>query len=327
MEQSMAPTGPSFDIATGLAAEGPTPYDEKNLSEQGRDMLEAMERVVLAAPDGPSAGAGWERILGAEPAGDAARPALGAHAHLWRLGDGWVEVLTPDGPGMVADALKSRGGPHLFAGGFTTPDLDAFERHLATAGVTPIQDGDRLLLDAAATGIPGLRILVSRHRPRPDPVGLIDTFYELSDLVADAPAATARAASVFGLDAGAFVPITSKPFGYSGSLTLFDCNRLDRLEIITPDRPGTTLQRFFERIGGGLYMCFAESGQLAEIERRATEASAGFTAVPEPAARDALGAHTLFLHPGTLGGMMLGLSRRTYAWTWSGYPDRVETAP
>ena len=228
---------------------------------------------------------------------------------------------------MIAEALETRGGPHLFAGGFTTPDMDAFERQLATAGVIPERDGGRLLLDAAATGIQGLRVLVSPHTPRPDTTGLIDTFYELSDLVADAPAETARAARVLGLDAGAFVPITSKPFGYSGSLTLFDRDRLDRLEIITPDRPGTTLQRFFERIGGGLYMCFAESGQLAEIERRAADAGAGFTAVPEPAARDALGAHTLFLHPGTLGGMMLGLSRRTYAWTWSGYPDRVETAP
>jgi hypothetical protein len=105
---------------------------------------------------------------------------------------------------------------------------------------------------------------------------------------------------------------------------LFHRDRLDRLEMITPNRPGNTMHRYYQRIGGGLYMAFAESGELAEIERRLQEAGAGHTAVPEPAARDALGAHTVFLHPPALGGMMLGLSRRSYAWTWSGHPERAQ---
>lgn len=31
----------------------------------------------------------------------------------------------------------------------------------------------------------------------------------------------------------------------------------------------------------------------------------------------------LFIHPRALGGVMLGVSRTTHAWTWSGHPDRV----
>ena len=180
-----------------------------------------------------------------------------------------------------------------------------------------------MILDEANCGIQGLRIIVSRHDPQPA-VGLIDTFYELTDLVADAGRETARIAEVLALDASLFAPIESADYGYRGTLTLFHPDRLDRLEVITPHREGTTMNRFFRRIRGGLYMAFAETGHLAEIERRARESGARHTAVPVPAARDALGAHTVFLHPDALGGMMLGLSRRTYAWTWSGHPERVE---
>lgn len=278
----------------------------------------------MAVEDPASVGDAWERLLDARPAGTVTRPALGARAHLWRLGDGWVEALAPEGDGMVARALKER-GPHLFAGAFTTPDVRDFAAHLASMGVEPVWDGERVILDEASSGIRGLRMIVESPDPQPA-VGLIDTFYELTDLVADADAAMTRAAELFAVDAGAFEPIASEPYGYRGYLTLFDRNRLDRLELITPDRPGTTMQRFYESIGGGLYMAFAESGELDEIERRALEVGAGHTAVPSPDKRDALGAHTLFLHPKTLGGMMLGLSRRTYAWTWSGHPERVEVA-
>lgn len=286
-------------------------------------MLETMDRVVLVAEDA-APGQAFETLLDAEPAGSSRRPALGARAHYWRLGDGWVEVLTPDGDGIVAEVLAAR-GPHLFAGGFTTTDLGAFAGHLDARGINPLWDGERLIVDEAASGIQGLRVIIDRHDPQP-PVGLVDTFYELTDLVDDAAAETARAAGLLGLDAAAFQPIESADYGYRGTLTLFHPDRLDRLEMITPDRPDTTMHRFFQRIGGGLYMAFAESGNLAEIERRALAAGAGHTAVPAAERRDSLGAHTLFLHPRTLGGMMLGLSRRTYAWTWSGHPERVEQA-
>jgi hypothetical protein len=284
-------------------------------------MLEAMNRVVLAAADAAAAGAAWERFLDAQPAGSSRRPALGARAHHWRLGDGWVDILVPDGPGIVAEALDAR-GPHLFAGSFTTADTGAFCRHLATLGVAPLWDGERIVLGEAATGIRGLRVIVEKHDPQP-PVGLIDTFYELTDLVEDAARETGRAARVLGLEESAFKPIVSEQYGYEGTLTLFHDDRLDRLEMITPNKPGTTMHRFFERNRGGLYMSFAESGELGEIERRVREAGAGFTAAPAEGERDRLGAHTLFLHPKTLGGMMLGLSRRSYAWTWSGHPERV----
>lgn len=62
-------------------------------------------------------------------------------------------------------------------------------------------------------------------------------------------------------------------------------------------------------------MCFAEAGNLAAVADRVRDAGGGITPVED---------HTLFIHPQALGGVMLGLSRRTYAWTWSGRPERVE---
>jgi hypothetical protein len=237
------------------------------------------------------------------------------------VGDGRLEVLVPTGAGIAREALEAR-GPHLFAGGFVTADLDAFAAHLDGQGIRPLWDGERLMLDEASTGIQGLRLMVDRQQTL-SPVGLIDTFYELTDLVADASGQTARAARVLGLDTSAFEPISSEPYGYEGTLTLLATDRLDRLEMITPNREGTTMDRYYRRIGGGLYMAFSESGELEEIERRLAEARSGFTAVPQAGARDEQGAHTVFLHPATLGGMMLGVSRRNYAWTWSGHPERA----
>ena len=81
--------------------------------------------------------------------------------------------------------------------------------------------------------------------------------------------------------------------------------------------------RFFARFGEAYYMAFAESHSLAAIEDRARELGAGFTVVPPKEQRSG-GADTVFLHASALGGMMLGLSRPSQAWQWSGHPERVE---
>ena len=56
---------------------------------------------------------------------------------------------------------------------------------------------------------------------------------------------------------------------------------------------------------------------------RVREAGLGHTVTPEGKPDDRP-SDTLFLHPETLGGMMLGISRPTMGWQWSGHPERVE---
>src|SRR5205823_12797865 len=93
-------------------------------------------------------------------------------------------------------------------------------------------------------------------------VGALDFLYEVTNLVNDAGAAAAQYADAFGLHPSAFVPIDSGHYGYGGSLTLFNPDRLHRFEVITPEDDTKTMGRFFNKTGESLYMCFADSGEL-----------------------------------------------------------------
>lgn len=283
-------------------------------------MLTRVDRVQLAVPDIPAAAEGWVELVGAVHDGDDILPALGARRSRYRLGTGWVEFLEPDGAGPVADAVSERGG-HLFAGGVATPDLDAVVERLGSKGLTPVLDGGQAHLHPRIAGTSGVPLVVSRDEPQP-PVGLVDFLYEITDLRHEAQAWMERYADLFGLDASSFVPISSDRYGYSGVLTIFVEGRLDRLEVITPSNPENTMGRFFAKFGEALYMCYAESGEVKAIWERARERGAPFTA-DQPRSPGA-GPNGIFLHPKALGGVMLGVSRRTAAWQWSGHPERVE---
>jgi hypothetical protein len=248
---------------------------------------------------------------------DAAKE-LRARRTVLRMGASEVEVLEPDGAGPVEDHVASgRGGP--FAAGFATPDPAALERHLASRGVRAIRDGAQLLLSPSALGIPGLFAVISPDEPR-EPAGrLIRHLYEVTHLVPDAEVSTRAIAERFGLAREHFVPIRSEPYGYAGTLTLFDPERLDRVETVHPYDLSRTMGRYFARFGPSLYMGFAETDAPAALRERLLEhAPRDWTGRREGAPPD-----SLFVHPRALGGVMLGVSRTTFAWTWSGHPERV----
>ncbi|MBW2390637.1 MAG: hypothetical protein JRG89_19720 [Deltaproteobacteria bacterium] len=292
-------------------------------------MLTRIDRVQLAVPDRATAAQGWIQLLGAEHAGDDEIPGLGASRTRYRLGHSWIELLEPSGSGAVADAVKRRGA-HLFAAGAATADLAELTARLRERGIKPLEESGQLHLSARETGGHGLRLVISADDAddagAAEPVGAIDGLYEVTNLVSDAKAATEHCAELFGLEPAAFVPIDSRHYGYQGTLTLFDPDRLHRFEIITPHVPDNTMGRFFARAGDSLYMAFAESDELVALEERAKEAGIGHTPVRAPDhKKEREGADTLFLHPKGLGGMMLGLSRPGYAWNWSGHPERVDS--
>lgn len=286
-------------------------------------MLTRIDRLQLAVPDRKSASEGWVALLGAEAAGDDRVACLAARRSRYRLGDGCIELLEPDGAGPLQEAVGRRGG-HLFAAGAATADLDALVARLRSVGAPPTVENEQAYLGADATGI-GLRVVLSGDETL-EPVGDVAFLYETTLLAADAPAAVDRCVELFALDASAFVPIDSKHYGYAGTLTLFHPDRLGRFEVIAPNEPQKTMGRFFARFGASLYMAFAESAELAAIEERTQERRAGMTAEPPAERREGRSADTLFLHPSALGGMMLGISRPTQAWQWSGHPERVEPA-
>jgi hypothetical protein len=272
-------------------------------------VLTRIDRIQLAVPDAVPVAEAWSALLGAEGAGEDRVACLAARRTNLRLGGGWVEILEPDGGGMVADAILQRGS-HLFAAGIAMADPTDLRLKLGEREVPHEVEGDQVFLDVGH----GLRLVLSPDKPEPT-IGAVDELYEVTNLVDDAQVVSDRFADLFGLHPSQFAPIASKEYGYTGVLTLFDPDRLHRIEVIHPGDPAKTMGRFYGRFGESLYMCFAETGELPAITDRAKDLGVPTTPV---------GDHTLFVHPGGLGGVMLGLSRRTYAWTWSGHPERVE---
>lgn len=285
-------------------------------------MLTRIDRVQIAVHDAGVASRGWIDILGAEPAGEDRVAGLGARRRRLRIGTGTIEFLEPDGAGPVADAVGRR-GPHLFAAGAASPELGRLAARLKAKGVRPVSEGGQLHLAESDTGIAGLRLVLSEDVAQPV-VGDVDFLYEATILSADTQGVTRAMNELLGLDDRNYTEIVSDRFGYRGTLTLFEKDKLDRLEVIAPTKEGTTMERYFRRFGQSLYMAFAETSKMSLIEERARSLGAGFT-VDRPEGRPAhLPADQIWLHPATLGGMMLGLSRPSMAWFWSGHPERVE---
>ena len=283
-------------------------------------MLTEIDRVLLATPDAAAAAAKWRAVLGAEEVSRDALSGLAAQRITLRVGTSDIELLEPDGTGPVAAALSRRGRAHLFAAGASSPD-PAKVAEIARANGAAHQFADaRHYLTLTIEDAP-IAFVISPPTDRP-PAGRLDFLYEATVLAADQAGAVSAIERAFGLDPSSFTTITSEAFGYTGVLTLFEKGRLHRFEVITPTDMTKTMGRYHAREGTGFYMAFAESKTMPAIE--AAAGGQGIT-LDRPATRDsALTADQLWLHPPTLGGMMLGVSRPTMAWNWSGHPERVE---
>jgi hypothetical protein len=285
-------------------------------------MLKTIDRLQQVCAEANETSERWISLLGAEVSGkDQVKPFAAKRTTL-RLGSGFIELLTPNGEGAVADAYRARGA-HMFSAGASAPDLSALVAHLQEQNITPLQDGSNYYLEGEELQIPGLRLVLSDYEARPC-IGDIDYLYEATLLAQQPKKLTQRFAEVFGLNADSFVTIDSPRFGYNGTLTLFEAEELHRFEVIEPIDPNNTMGRFFGKKGPTMYMSFAETRNLYDIEQRVLSTGLGQT-IDRPAERaDSISADQIWLHPATLGGVMLGLSRPSMAWSWSGSPERVE---
>lgn len=285
-------------------------------------MLLEIDRIQIAVPEMSSVIDKWRSLLGAEVSLVDNVSCLGANRTCLRLGSGCIEVLSPDGAGIIDDAVKRRGA-HMFAAGVSCEDIQQVRQRLARQTGHIVSENGQLFVDGKDIGIKGLRVVVSNHEQR-SVVGDIDYLYEATLIAGNSTEETAKFARIFDLDAQEFASINSPRFGYDGTLTLFRKDLLHRFEVITPLDPATTMGRFFKKTGPCLYMAFAETSKILAIEQRVLAMEAGMT-VDRPEDRDnGLLADQVWLHPKTLGGVMLGLSRPSMAWQWSGHPERVE---
>lgn len=282
-------------------------------------MLAGVDRIQLAVTDRRAAALPFARLLDATITAEDAVATLAARRTTLVVGHAAIELLEPDGPGPVADHLADA-GPGLFAAGFAVQDLDVLRHRLIERRIDFAEADGQIFLTATATGGTGLRCVLSPLRDAPTAPGLITHLYEVTNLVPDWEAAAAHYAELFDLAPERFCAIASPEYGYSGTLTLFDpLHRLDRIEVITPHDLGKTMGRFLSKRGPSLYMCFAEAADLTEIRARLeAHAPHDWTGSAHATIPD-----TLFIHPRALSGLLMGISRTSVGWTWSGHPERV----
>lgn len=281
-------------------------------------MLERVDRVQLVVRDRGRAAQTFHAILGAEPVREAASAHLGARRTVLALGESELELCEPSGPGPARDHLQ-RWGEGLMTAGFSVADMTDLHARLAEEGVEFVEDGEQTYVAADQT--PGLPIVLTPSAPRRR-AGSVSFLYEVTNtLVSDWRAAAERYVTLFGLDPSRFAPIASERFGYVGTLTLFDPPaRLDRIELSQVIDPKSAMGRWVARRGDSLYMCYLESHDVPEIVRRLRTAGARYTPRGADVATERDG---LWIHPSALHGLLLGVSRTTLGWEWSGRPELV----
>ncbi|MDX1375705.1 MAG: hypothetical protein R3357_09100 [Burkholderiales bacterium] len=283
-------------------------------------LIERVDRMQLAVRERAVAEETFARLFGAERA----RLDESAYLNAWRsvlsIGESELELCEARGPGIVRDFVE-RWGEGLLCAGYACADIDALAAHLGAMGAPHVREGAQLYLPGTTTA--GFPMVVSPLAERPR-VGPVSFFYEATNaLDSDWKTVAELYARLFGLERAKFSPIASQRFGYEGTLALFDPPaRLDRIELSQTfaDRPGA-MRRFVEKRGGDcLYMCYLETDQYDALQRRLLEG--GATLIPRGPSieteRDGC-----WVHPKSLHGLLLGISRRSLAWEWSGRPDLV----
>lgn len=275
-------------------------------------MLERVDRMLLAVRDADSAAGTFAATLGAKRVSEDSHPLFNARRVTVQAGDSEFELLEPAGEGPVSQHID-RWGEGAFAAGFSTRSVSDVARTLEAQGVPYTEHGGRLHIDPSETR--GMRTVICPFAER-ERVGLISWLYEVTNIVDNHEEAAGFYARAFGLDQSRFSPITSKQFGYTGTLTLFDPPaRLDRIELTQITEPSLAMGRFFARRGPSVYMCFVEMPEVGAI-RLGLESRGARYADSSRSPEDGL-----FIHPSALCGMLMGVSRTNHAWTWSGRPE------
>jgi hypothetical protein len=272
----------------------------------------------MVVPDRAAAVERWGVLFGAEVVGEDGSRHLNAHRTTVQAGRSLFEFLEPAGEGPVK-AFRERWGQGLYGAGFSTPDLAVLASRLASKGVATVEEKGRLYLAEAKFGMP---VVLVADEPR-EYVGHIRCVYEVTNPVEDWQAATDYYTDVFGLDASRYCPIGSRMYGYKGTLTLFEPpQRLDRIEVVTTYEGSGAMDRFYRKRGNSLYMCYIETDDVPALEARLQANNLRYS--PGEGRPDGT---NIFIHPQTLFGMLMGVSKTDYGWAWSGHPELAGADP
>ena len=282
-------------------------------------MLIRVDRVQIAVRDRAAAEETFRDVLGAEKVREDSSEILQAKRSVMQAGVSEFELLEPAGEGPVRDHLE-RWGEGLLSAGFATTDLFALCDRLSANSVLWREEHGQVHIEASQT--PGMRIVLSEETERA-PVGPVRWLYEVTNIVDDHTAAAAFYTDTFGLDPSRFSPIASKDYGYTGQLLLFDPPaRLDRIELSQITDPSLAMGRFAAKRGQSIYMCYVETDRVPDVIERLERRGA-----KHARRKDAHNPEGLFIHPSSLHGVLLGVSRTNLAWLWSGRPELARATP
>ena len=276
-------------------------------------MLSHVDRMQLAVRDRAAAEETFRVLLGAEKVREDSSDVLAADRTVVQAGISEFELLEPASAGPV-QAHLDRWGEGLFAAGFSTTDLSDVCSRLSSNDVAWREEGGQVFIDADQTA--GMRVVLTPHAERA-PAGLISFLYEVTNVIDDHQAAAEFYVKAFGLDPSRFSPIKSKQYGYTGQLTLFDPPaRLDRIELSQITDASGAMGRFATKRGQSIYMCYVETKDVGAIIGRLQVREARWAGRSDDANPEGL-----FIHPSSLHGVLMGVSRTNLAWSWSGRPE------
>jgi len=274
-------------------------------------MLETVDGVILAVRNAEQAIARFEELFDARYDHDGQSPEWGARVAGIRVGTDMIRLVQPTGPGPIQDHID-KWGEGIIGVYFSSKDVAGVVASMRANGLEPLTDDTVAYLPASQ--MHGLHVIVAPYEER-ERVGLLSFVYEVTHLVDDWKGVSELMTKAFGLDGMKFSPISSKNYGYDGTLTLFDPpNKLDRIEAVTPYGDGA-MNRFFQKRGEGPYMFYVECDDTAGLRKRLDNAGARY------AAGDDVDTSSVFIHPSATHGVLIGVSPKDQAWVWSGRPE------
>jgi hypothetical protein len=274
-------------------------------------MLETVDGVILAVRNAEQAIARFEELFDARYDHDGESKEAGARFVGIRVGGDMIRLAQPTADGPIRDHID-KWGEGIVGVYFSSKDVDGVIDSMRASGLEPMTDGTAAYLPPSQ--MHGLHVVIVPHEER-ERVGLLSFVYEVTHLVKDWKSVSELMTKAFGLDGMKFSPISSKQYGYDGTLTLFDPPaKLDRIEAVTPYGDGA-MNRFFQKRGEGPYMFYVECDDPAALRKRLDEAGARY------AAGEDVATSSIFIHPSATHGVLIGVSPRNQAWAWSGRPE------
>ncbi|KAA0911248.1 VOC family protein [Pusillimonas sp. ANT_WB101] len=282
-------------------------------------MFERTDRILVAVKDLDQATENYQALLAAVVIDEQDSPLLGAKRRILQLGRSQVELCQAVAEGAIQQHV-TQFGEGLFCGGVSVADMNACRETLKQSGIKFQEEDGRLYPEKA--DMFGLALAISEEQAQPVErySGPVDYLYEITQVLDTRWQTVAdHYRDKLKLDEENFVGITFARFGYEGVLLRFHPDRLDRIELSEAHDVAFPMGRFVKKRGDALYMCYIETNNLADIIARLEDRGQKYTRrTTTPVEQDGL-----WVHPAALNGVLLGVSRTTLAWGWSGKPELI----